>query len=125
MAPRDDNLIKHLKLALGYLEDLSKEAIYSIEDETFDLLDKILAEDLKDVARDCEALALATTERITEVEAALCHAHLSKILRSLILATRISRATWPSPSLQMLSLITSRSPTETSTDSRSPQTSAA
>jgi hypothetical protein len=41
MAPRDDNLIKHLKLALGYLEDLSKEAIYSIEDETFDLLDKI------------------------------------------------------------------------------------
>jgi len=39
MAPRDDNLIKHLKLALGYLEDLSKEAIYSIE--TFDLLDKI------------------------------------------------------------------------------------
>ncbi len=41
MAPRDDNLIKHLKLALQLLEDLSTEVIYSIEDETFDLLDKI------------------------------------------------------------------------------------
>ncbi len=41
MAPRDHNLIKHLKLALERLEQSSAETIYAIEEETFDVLEKI------------------------------------------------------------------------------------
>jgi len=41
MAPRDHNLIKHLKLALERLEQSSAETIYAIEEETYDVLEKI------------------------------------------------------------------------------------
>ncbi len=41
MAPRDHNVIHHLKLALEHLEVLSAETIYAIEEETFDVLEKI------------------------------------------------------------------------------------
>ena len=64
-----------------------------------------VTEDLKDVARDIEALALGTSESITEVEATLCHAHLTKILRNLILATRIAKGEWSPLSLQIPSYL--------------------
>ncbi len=41
MATAIENLNKHLKLAIRELEQLSKSGIYSIDDETFDLVDKI------------------------------------------------------------------------------------
>jgi hypothetical protein len=80
--------------------------------------------DLRDLVVDLNRIALETGENITEVEATHCHFHLNKVLKSVLLATRLARLKWPSLSQQMLSLTTSVSPTETSTDSRSPQTSA-
>ncbi len=81
--------------------------------------------DLQDIHRDLHRIATESTKSITEVEAALGHFQLSKVLRYLIAATRIGRREWPSLSQQMLSLTTSQSPIEASTDSQSPQTSAA
>ena len=81
--------------------------------------------DLKDISEDLYRIATDTTENITEVEAALAHYHISKVLHSLILATRIRRRAWPALSLQTLSSTIYRSPTETSTDSQSLQTSVA
>jgi len=81
--------------------------------------------DLKDIARDLDTIATDTDEAITELEAALAHYHLKKVLGSLILATRISRAGWPSLHQQMQSLTTSASRIGTSTDSQSPQTNIA
>ncbi len=75
---------------------------------------KELAYDVKD-----------TEENISEVEAVLAQYYPKQILESMILATRIGRRTWPSPCPLMQSLTTSASPTGTSTDSLSPQTSAA
>ncbi len=57
-----------------------------------------IAEDLKDLATELDNIALQTTEKITECEAILCQYHLSKVLKSLILATRISSPSWPSHS---------------------------
>ena len=71
--------------------------------------------DVKDIAQDT----------ISEVEAVLSQYYLKQILEGLILATRIGRRTWPSPCQLVQSLTTSLSPTETSTDSQSLQTSAA
>ena len=76
--------------------------------------------DLKDIV---QRIQRNSDGNITEVEAALAHFYLKKILEDLILATRVARAGWPSLSQQMQSLIISRSPTETSTDSPSTQTS--
>lgn len=76
-----------------------------------------IVSDLRDISEDLYRIAIDTSEDITEVEAALAHFHLSKVLQSLILATRLGRRGWPSLSQQMLSLTTSASPTETSTDS--------
>jgi len=53
-----------------------------------------VAYDLRDLAKDLDNLALLTSENISEVEAALCHFYLGQVLRSLILATRISRSEW-------------------------------
>ncbi len=65
-----------------------------------------VAYDLKELSEDLDRLALDTSENITQVEAALCHHHLGKVLKSLILATRIGRAEWSSLSQQMQSLTT-------------------
>ncbi len=54
-----------------------------------------IVSDLRDVAKDLERVQQFTDEAITEVEAALAHYHLKKVLESLILATRISRVGWP------------------------------
>ena len=81
--------------------------------------------DLKDLAVDLRDIQRDTQENISEVEAALAQFYLKQILEALILATRVGRRTWPSLCPQMQSLIISPSPTETSTDSQSPQSSAA
>ncbi len=46
--------------------------------------------DVKDLAEDLHRIAW-TVENITPLEAALCHFHLNKVLKSLLLATRVSR----------------------------------
>ena len=81
-----------------------------------DLKDIAIAQVLTDIQQD-------STENISEVEASLSQFYLKQVLESLILATRIGRRTWPSLSLQMQSLTTSASPTGTSTDYLSTQTS--
>jgi hypothetical protein len=40
MATTNENMLKHLKLALERLEELSKRAIYTIDEEVFEVLDK-------------------------------------------------------------------------------------
>ena len=82
---------------------------------------RLLVNDLKDLAVELAEIALDTEENISEVEAVLAQYYLKQILESMILATRIGRRTWPSPSLQMQSLTTSTSRTGTSTDSPSHQ----
>ncbi len=84
---------------------------------------RLLVNDLKDLAAELKDIAQDTAENISEVEATLAQYYLKHILEGLILATRIGRRSWQFPSLQTLSLTTSRSPTETSTDSPSLQTS--
>jgi len=79
--------------------------------------------DLKDIARDLQRQR-DSTESITEVDSALAHFYLKKVLEDLILATRVSRE-WPSLSQQMQSLTNCRSPTETSIDSQLHPTSVA
>ena len=85
----------------------------------------MVVNDLKDLALDVKDIAHDTEENISEVEAVLSQYYLKQILEGLILATRIGRRTWPSPCQLVQSLTTSLSPTETSTDSQSLQTSAA
>ncbi len=51
-----------------------------------------VAEDLKDLAEELRRIALDTAESITQVESLLFHEHITKILDSLILATRMVRA---------------------------------
>ncbi len=41
MANANEDLNKHLKLAIRQLEELSTRSTYSIDDETFELIDKI------------------------------------------------------------------------------------
>ncbi len=84
---------------------------------------RLVVTDLKDLAADINDIAQDTEENISEVEAVLAQHYLKQILEGLILATRIGRRTWPSLSLQMQSLTTSASPTGTSTDYLSTQTS--
>ncbi len=79
--------------------------------------------DLKDLSEDLNRIALETSENITEVEATLCHYHLNKVLKSLLLTTRIARRRWPYLSPQTPSPTTCPLPTVTSTASPSPQTS--
>ncbi len=86
---------------------------------------RLVVNDLKELALDVKDIAQDTEENISEVEAVLAQYYLKQILEALILATRIGRRTWPSPCPLMQSLTTSASPTETSTDSPSLQTSAA
>ena len=86
---------------------------------------RLVVNDLKDLALDVKDIAHDTEENISEVEAVLSQYYLKQILEGLILATRIGRRTWPSPCQLVQSLTTSLSPTETSTDSQSLQTSAA
>ena len=45
--------------------------------------------DLRDIAQDLDRIQISTEEAIPEVEAALAHFHLKKVLESLILAMRI------------------------------------
>ena len=42
------------------------------------------------IASDLYRIAIDTSGTITEVEATLCHFHISKVLQCLILATRVS-----------------------------------
>ncbi len=44
-----------------------------------------ISEDLKDLAAELESIATTTKDNITDLEAALCHFHLSKVLKALIL----------------------------------------
>ncbi len=57
-----------------------------------------IVSDLQDVVTDLEKIATETTETITQVEAELCHHHLDKILKILILSTRLARRR---PSLEL------------------------
>jgi hypothetical protein len=41
MANANENLLKHLELALRQLKIISESAIYSIDDKAFDLVDQI------------------------------------------------------------------------------------
>jgi len=52
--------------------------------------------DLKDLATDLERIQRYTKDDTSDVEAALAHFYLDKVLEALILATRIGRRTWPS-----------------------------
>jgi len=84
-----------------------------------------IVSDLRDIVTDLEKIATETTETITQVEAELCHHHLYKILKSLILSTRLARRRWPAACPRTPSSVTSRSHTETSTDSPSHYTNGA
>ena len=61
--------------------------------------------DLKDIAEDLQQIATETTENITGVEATLCHLHLNKVLKSLLLATRSARCQCPSPRMRSLTTL--------------------
>ena len=54
-----------------------------------------IVSDLRDTSEDLYRIATDTTENITEVEATLAQFHFSKVLHSLILATRLGRRGWP------------------------------
>jgi len=53
-----------------------------------------VAEDLKDLAEDLHRIATDTTENKALVESLTCYSNFTKILDSLILATRLAGA-WP------------------------------
>ena len=72
--------------------------------------------DLKDIAEDLYKIATGTTEQITQVEAQVCHHHLNKILKSLLLAAGLA-ACQGTP--RMLSLINLASSVKTATESPS------
>ena len=64
--------------------------------DTFETRYGWVVSDLKDLAADLQEIQTDTQEAITEVEAALAHFYLKQVLEGLILATRVSRRTWPS-----------------------------
>lgn len=53
-----------------------------------------IVHDLMDLTIDLERIQINSIDKISEVEAALCHFYLEKILKSLILATGIGRREW-------------------------------